>query len=282
MHATNVQPFRVLDALTIIATCSESSETLELVATLRTMTMGELQLPLGPRSEQMARRIGQQMRNAQWLASASMTLHNAETNYLAHQFFQWCLRCVPTNAANPLADETWLPRVRMLYSWDPNLRLLAEALVNQFRLADDNEFAVQAPATPAQSAAPAAPAPKVSTPASAHDAIHARLIARLRVVARTKRFIEQFVRDWKAQKARAATPIPVIQQAMTMPASIPCTPKPNGMEARTVKPQAHRLVQSFSFIPPSSNSANANPRVPDAQNSFFEAKTYVHSLSQPM
>jgi len=204
VHTTSVRSFGVLESLTIIAVCSGSSEAIDLLNSLRVIATGELWLPVGPGAEGMARRMGQRLRNTQWVASARTTINDVSSKYLAHHFFQWCVRCVPTNALDPLADATWLPRVRISYSMDPGLRMLAESLVNQFRLPGDNEIAAHAPVVPAPSFAPIGPAPAASALAPSQDAVQARLIARLRVIAKAKRFIEQFVRQWNAQKARAA------------------------------------------------------------------------------
>jgi len=210
MHATNVQPFSVLDALTIIASCSGSCEVIELVTVLRAIATGELWLPVGPRAERMARRIGRQLRDSEWVESSRTAMHNAETNYLVRHFLQWCLSCVPTNAPHPFADQTWLPRARILYSHDPGLRMLAESIVNQFPPFSDCEFTVPAPEPPASSITPIAPttsAPAATEPAqsaSTPQAIRARLIAQLLVAVKAKRFIDQFVRNQNAHKAGVA------------------------------------------------------------------------------
>lgn len=210
MHATNVQPLSVLDALTIIASCTGSCEVIELVTALRAIATDELWLPIGPRAEKMAKRIGRQWRNSEWVESSRTAMHNAETNYLVRHFLQWCLSCVPTNASHPFADQTWLPRARILYSHDPGLRMLAESIVNQFQPFSDCEFTAPAPEPSASSIAPIAPttsAPVATEPAqsaSSPQAIRARLIAQLLVAVKAKRLIDQFVRNQNAQKAGAA------------------------------------------------------------------------------
>lgn len=204
VHTTSAHSFGVLEALTIIAACSEASEAIDLLNSIRIIATGILWLPVGPGAEGMARRMGQILRNRQWIASARTTYNDAATKYLAHHFFQWCVRCVPTHSPDPFMDETWLPRVRILLSLDTGLRLLADSLVNRFQLPDNKEMAVEAPVASAPSMTTTAPAPAVSVPSPSPDAIYTRLIARLRVVVRAKRFVDQFVRHWNAQKARTA------------------------------------------------------------------------------
>jgi len=306
MHATNVQPFSVLDALTIIASCTGSCEVIELVTALRAIATDELWLPVGPRAEKMAKRIGRQLRNSEWVECSRTAMQNAETNYLVPHFLQWCLSCVPTNAPHPFADQTWLPRARILYSHDPGLRMLAESIVNQFQPFSDCEFTVPAPEPPASSIAPIAPttsAPIATGPtplASSPQAIRARLIAQLLVAVKAKRFIDQFVRHQNAQKAGAA-PQSVVSNnhehqrvAVAPPMQYAPVPPPGQQPIPTTERSTHEcapirftnhdeirqltslLISAFSPSVVHSHLHNAN-----APNSHLEMQPHAHSLSPP-
>jgi len=283
MHATNVQPFSVLDALGIIAACSNDPKLFEMVSSLQAITTGELRLAPGPHAEVMARRMGQRLRNPQWAATARSLLLDATSQYLTYHLFQWCVRCAPTNASNPLTDETWLPRVRMLYSWDPHLQLLADTLVNQFRVLDDYDDAAQAPAVAAPAIAPAEVAPAVAAPAPTQETNFALLMRRLHLATKAKRFVDQFVRHWNEQKARAAMAQSVAEanSSRVVPAVAPI---PNtSMAAPEAEP---RHIESPQENPPASTHesrrfANKRTRRPSPAVSLHTANLNLQNLTPP-
>ena len=191
MHGTNVHSTIVPDALTIIAVCTGSRRLLELGIALKAVATGKVWLPPAAEDADSAMRIARNLLSPQWTSRARTALAAPQIEYLAGHFLRVCVTCVPTQASDPLNDRTWLAGVRALYGREHSLPMLANALLSQLHLPDEPDSAVPAPA----------PVPVV---ARSHE-IQTKLIARLRLIARAKRFVEQFARNWEAQKARTAS-----------------------------------------------------------------------------
>lgn len=254
MHGTPVHSSVVADVLFILAASRESRVLLEWAIALRAMATGKLGMPQGMQQTELGRRIAQNFLDPQWNVAVRAALGNTQIEYLAHHFYKCCVTNVPTNSRYPIADENWLVGARALYWKEPSLQMLANALLDQLRLS--SESAVAAPTPPR--AQPVAVA--VTTPPSKE--MWTKLIARLRLIALAKRFVEQFVRHWEAQKARATgaqepAPIPVATSTAPAAEAIPALVPPATMPTPARAPTDSECV----FIPPPSCEHVAAPLV---------------------
>lgn len=248
MHGTPVHSSVVADVLFILAASRESRVLLEWAIALRAMATGKLGMPPGTQQTELGRRIAQNFLDPQWNVAVRAALGNTQIEYLAHHFYKCCVTNVPTNSRYPIADENWLVGARALYWREPSLQMLANALLDQLRVVTEN--AVAAIARP--SAQPVAVAPLAPTPP--RKEMWTKLIARLRLIARAKRFVEQFARDWEAQKARVAAakatqeavPLPVATSTAIHAAEAIPTPAPAVMSTPAHTPTHFECV----FVPP--------------------------------
>lgn len=239
MQKPSVQSSVVLDAIAIIAVCMNSRALAETAIALKILSHDDLSLPSGSLDAKAKYRIAKTLADFPWRVEARAALRDPEVQELAFYFYQLCLRWAPTDSANPTADTDWLLRVRELVARQKPLQVIAATLLDQIPLPDiyleepalliapqpaamPNRIPEARPAPRAEPTTPAAPQPATLNTAASSisrpEDVPAALIARLNVVARAKRFVDQFIQHEKAKQAR-------IQEAKekVMP-SVPAVP----------------------------------------------------------
>jgi len=259
VHRINVQSSSVPDAVAIIAVCASSRPLAEMAIALKLISNDELSLPSGSRHAASKSRIAQTVSSLFWRVEARAAMSDPQVEELAFLFYQICLQRVPTNSPNPIADDDWLLRVRELFLLQKPLQVIAGALLDQFPLPEAYEEAPHdsvspqpaaesesIPASPvAASAAPISPQPIAITnsrpsPSPARD-VRAELLARLRLIAKAKRFVDQLKKHHDAKQAslnaaQAAGPPPAPALASEkLQASAALAPE---LTSKSIKPNA--------------------------------------------
>ncbi len=262
MHRTNAQSTIVPDALAIIAACSESRSLMELAVALRAVVSGTVLLP--PDRVETISRIATDLMNPRWNVEAHVTLMDQRVQYFASAFCRACVQAVPLTAENPTRDLVWQARVKATLEWDMSLQNHAKLLLQHIRLR----------VTPAQRAVAPAVAANAVPPKRDKAELHTK----------AKRFAEEFVRRWKAQKACAAAvsvsaPIPAAEPE---PRQIPAAPAIVAPASTPLNSDVMRVMVPWTRY----SAAPASPIVPAGHGEarvpvFPRASTLRRFLTPP-
>ncbi len=170
MHGTHGQSSSIItDAVTIISIISESNALLTFAIALHAVATGNVWVPPGPEYSDMARDIVQHISNPQWRQRAQRVLRDPQVESLARLFFDACIAAVPTKAANPIVDETWMSGVRAFVATEQSMQVVAHVIFKQFTLPDESDIVESGPIAATN------PLPVVATPVMA---VPARVSAR--------------------------------------------------------------------------------------------------------
>lgn len=265
MDRTNIQSSIVPDAVAIIAVCATSRPLAEMAVALKLISDDELSWPSEFRHTASKWRIAQTVSSLYWRVEARTAMRDPDVQELAFLFYQICLQRVPTNSPNPLTDEDWLLRVRDFFLRQKPLQLIAGDLLDQFPMPETYEEAIPnfvsaqaatesipVPTAPAAvPATPISPQPIVATNSppstSPKQGITAELVARLELIAKAKRFVDEFKKRHEANQARIKAaqaeephPAPTIVQEKLHTSSVP-EPEPMSKSIQSIA--VHRRVR---------------------------------------
>jgi hypothetical protein len=282
MHQTSVHSTIVPDAIAIIAVCTTSRALAEFAVALKMVSVDNLSLPPGPEQVEAKVRIAQNVASLAWRVEARAALRDPDIEELAWYFYQICLKWVPSNSSDPMTDDAWLLGVRALYSRERSLQQIANTLIEQFctpeafietpadfvesqpaAVVDNRPAAVAAPPI-ANASPPAAPTASITPPsvattqtvaASFPRDTRSKLVARLELLVKAKRFVDQFMQHYNASQARKAK----AQAEVTHSAPVPTleTPQvtPPASPIETSLPKVEAVAITAPTPPPSSTIA---------------------------